>query len=382
MYLDDKKIIEAYFQVLNERVDWEDTFPDVKKTCVSPDQIVKELNAELERIGVKSSKRERRSVNSPIVTRGSIEKSMDDEGTIDAMKFKELVTAEPKTIFDRNPKMEKTDDGRPQVTYNTGLPAITAIIWDEENQEFVKVNTCPGAGSCKVVCYARKGFFGMNDGKVLKLIQRINLLLNDPKEYYNRIMDELEPIAFSMKRANRRKDVPEQLVLRWNDSGDFFAQEYYDMARKATMELISQGFDVKSYAYTKIGDFVELSDKDFIMNFSKGALPAEQAKVDMDETKYSDIVPREVFNDIFQRKGAHFIKDEKGKPTFVEGGEVELKQRIADKYNVPFESLKYTDELPIEEGELYEYNVIVLPTGDSDLSAQRNDVKVTFLLVH
>jgi hypothetical protein len=42
----------------------------------------------------------------------------------------------------------------------------------------------------------------------------------------------------------------------------------------------------------------------------------------------------------------------------------------------------YQYELPSEEGDKFQYDVIVLPTGDTDIGAQRNDVQKTFLLIH
>ena len=42
----------------------------------------------------------------------------------------------------------------------------------------------------------------------------------------------------------------------------------------------------------------------------------------------------------------------------------------------------YTFELPSKQEEKNKYNVIVLPTGDSDVGAQRRDVKMSYLLAH
>jgi hypothetical protein len=366
---------------LNE-VDWEGDFSDVKHSCVSPKQLVKDLNAELERLDTPEKSRKKRGQNKVIYTRGNIEKIRDKNGELDVNKFKALITAMPPKIFDQNPKMEKTDDGGAQLTVNTGIPAISGIIWDSSASEFHHINTCPGAGACRTVCYARKGFYGMNDGKSLKLIQRLNLLMNDPEEYYNMMMDELEPLAMKLKRQGRRAGQDIKLVIRWNDAGDFFTDTYYKLAVRATNDLLEAGYNVKSYAYTKVGKYVELSNPTFIMNFSKGANKRELDSVDLERAKYSEIVPREIFSHYFERKGPHYAKDEHGKPKFIGNGKEELRANIAAKYNIPKDTLLYQDELPQEEGEQLQYNSIVLPTGDSDISAQREDVKITFLCVH
>ena len=70
-----------------------------------------------------------------------------------------------------------------------------------------------------------------------------------------------------------------------------------------------------------------------------------------------------------------------------ESGREELKKRIwekyKDQYKIDLDSLKYTDEIISKaEGKKYKYNVIVLPHGDSDISAQRQDVRISFLLEH
>lgn len=376
-----ESLISVYNVSLINEVDWEDKFSDTKASCVTPDALAKEMNAELARVNTPTKDREKRRLDKPIYTRGNIEKSMTD-GEMDVEKFKAMITAKPKTIFDQNPKMEKTDGGGAQITVNTGLPAILGIIYDEEKGEFFKINTCPGAGSCKLVCYARKGFYGMNDGKSLKLIQRLNLLMNDPNEYYEMIMDELEPAAVGARRQGRRKGEDVQLVIRWNDAGDFFSDTYYKIAQKVTADLLADGYNVKSYAYTKQGKYMDLTNSDFIMNFSRGANKREMDKVDIDKVKQSAIVPKDIFKDIFLKKGPAYVKDANGLPTFVKGGSNELKKRLADKYKVPVETLRYLNELPPQQAEPLSFNAIVLPSGDGDIAAQREDVKITFLLIH
>lgn len=60
-----------------------------------------------------------------------------------------------------------------------------------------------------------------------------------------------------------------------------------------------------------------------------------------------------------------------------------LKQRLADKYGVDRKSIiTYDKLLTIPEGKQPIWNVIVMPSGDGDVSAQRQDVRITFLLAH
>jgi hypothetical protein len=318
---------------------------------------------------------------------------MAETAVLDVEKFKSLLVKEPSKIFDRNPKMEKGDKGRNQYTINTGLPAIKGIVFDEDDNEFMHINTCPGAGDCQLVCYARGGFYGMNNGKILKLMRRLNLLWNKPKRYYQKVMEELIAAASSIQSPKANWDFDDfentstrnegpQLVIRWNDAGDFFSETYFKIAKSATLQLVKLGYDVKSYAYTKQAKYIDLAGDAMIMNFSKGSKPSELAKVDLEKVKYSDIVPSEVFKQVFVYKGAHIQVDNNDVPIFKQGGRELLKQLMSKEYNIPMERLKYQDELPSKESEFFQYDVIVLPKGDSDIGAQRNDVHKTFLLVH
>ncbi len=376
---------ELYNYRINEsasvnEVDWDEEFSDVKKTCLAPEMVVKMLNDQLSRLDKPSKDREKIDANTPIISRGNLPLA---DGDIDVEQFIKEITARPKQIFDRNPKMEKSDTGGFQYTVNTGIPALRGIIYDIDNQKFFTINTCPGAGTCAVSCYARKGFYIMNDGKNLKYIQRLNLLLNDPEEYENIIMDELDPLAYKIKRDSRKEGKDIKLVIRWNDAGDFFAKKYYDIAISVTNQLVKAGYNIESYAYTKMGDIANIADPNFVMNFSDDANKKETAKVDTGAAKISKIVPKELFKDIFLKDGPSYVKDEKGKAMFKDDASKErLKNLISVKYNVPYETLAFNDELPPEQNSDYLYNVIVLPTGDSDIAAQRRDVRISFLLQH
>ena len=338
-------------------------------------------------------------------------------GELNVELFKQQITAKPKTIFDRNPKMEKSDKEGLRFTVNTGLPAINGVIWDDGENKFRYLNTCPGAGECLTYCYARKGFYLMNSGKVIKLTQRLNLLWNNPDIYEKMAKSELFAKASKLKIKGEiyDTDVP-KLLIRWNDAGDFFSERYFRIAERITNQLLESGYNVRSYAYTKQAKFVLLGSDKFVMNFSMGSKPSELEKLDLSKVKYSDVVAKidivdnpkfkdlfvmddkkkkkdgdvSVFKDLFSKgvnpetgkaKKWDFNPDT-GLPNFIPGGAEKLKQRISTIYDVPIERLKYQFELPDNEDEKFKYDVIVLPTGDSDIGAQRLDVHKTFLLIH
>jgi len=94
-----------------------------------------------------------------------------------------------------------------------------------------------------------------------------------------------------------------------------------------------------------------------------------------------------VYKDYLIPKGSHYELGPDGKPLFKNAkAKEELRAKLWStyhkEYNIPYDSLVYTDELPSKQGEKFQYNVIVMPQGDSDIGAQRKDVKVTFNLLH
>ena len=386
-------------QFLNE-IDFEGEFGDVTANCLRPEAVVKWLNDELERLKHNQNiKREKdrisRGTRDMIVTQGNINDVRNESGDINIDTFITNITKEPETIFDSNPKAEKSDVGRPQLTVNTGLPAIVGIVYDLDKKQFYSITTCPSAGKCQIGCYARKAFYGMDDSKTMKLTQRLNLLLNNPKRYEEMIFSELEPLAIEMRESSVGMPENYTLVIRWNDAGDFFGERYFKIAVDVTKTLLGKGYNVKSYAYSKRSQYViELdNDKNFVINFSTDAaqddIKAIKGYSGSETVKQSHRVPKDIFKGFFMKKGPHYVKNHLGLAKFVDDKAPEqLKDKIFNEYGGEFgfsrDSLKYNYELPKnpQEGEHRKYNVIVLPTGDSDIAAQRDDVRMSFLLEH
>jgi hypothetical protein len=371
---------------LNE-VDWS-KFPDMlpENSCLSSEDVVNFLNRTKERMDKGIPITNKKHIKDVIITKGTIQFLIDEDGNINVDKFAKLITQIPKTIIDRNPKAEKSDIGRPQLTVNTGIPALFAIIYDKNTDRFHTISTCPSAGTCLEGCFARKNFYLFNDGKVIKLTQRINLLMNNPELY--------EKLAYSelLTHALEAQSEGKTFLIRWNDAGDFYTDTYLNIAKNITKKFLDEGFDTKSYAYTKRGKYVmELNDEDkFVIQFSTDAKSKDVQQIKdfgLQKVKLSHRIPSFVFKGIFN-------KPEKGKlNTFKNGkaGEKELKDKVYDyimkdkRYDFSFvtrDSLVFTWELPYQESTRYKYNLIVLPNNDSDIGAQRRDVQVSFLCEH
>lgn len=298
----------------------------------------------------------------------------DEDGhnyNLDALRKE--ITKRPKTLLKQNEKM-KHSDGSASVFYNVGLPALKGLAVNEETGEFVIVDTCPGAGACKTYCYAKKGSYIMFKAVSMKQTQTLNFLLNDPEGFAAMLSKEIEAAIEKFKSDNV------QIHVRWHDSGDFFSPEYLKMAYAIAREFPS----VKFYAYTKIAD-VAKSDKpsNFEMNFSGGALPSQEKKIDFVQIKHSKVVPKDMFFDLIARNGVSLIKDAKGRMQFKSKKELaEFKQRLADRYKIdPKTILTYDEMMATPIGDKPIWNVIVMP-GDGDESAARRDVLGTYLLFH
>jgi hypothetical protein len=361
---------------INE-INWEKDFQDVSKKCINPNELTAYLNKVVTNSQQKPADRDKLALDRPYIHSKTI--PFDEEGEINVDEFIKKITAMPNDILSINMKMEKskTDDS---FSVNIGIPALRGLVYDIENSAFYIVNTCPGAGTCAMICYARKGSYVMFPDVFLKQTKILNLLLNYPERFEKLLTRELESIAL--------KNPDKQILFRWNDAGDFFTKKYYEIALRITNNLKSEGYNINSYAYTKMGDVVNMADPNFIVNFSNDANKKETSKViDVEGSKQSVIVPKELFDDLLEKtpgKSSNYLTNEKGKVVFSKPENVNiLKQRLASKYGVDVKSiLTYDELLSTPVGAEKQYNVVIMPKGDGDRSAQRSDVKMSFLCFH
>ena len=343
-----------------------------------------ELDAYLSRIKT-GSKEKSDKYKLPYIHGGNVEIVNDRGTTYDVDALRKLVTERPKQLLKQNEKM-KHSDGTATQFYNIGLPALKGLAVDERTGEFIVVDTCPGAGSCQLTCYAMKGGYVQWKASSLSLTRVLNFLLNDPAGFTKMLSAEVAKAerTFSVKKVD--------VVVRWHDAGDFFSPDYMDLAYAVARENPTVNF----YAYTKISS-VASSQKppNFLINFSAGALPAEERNIDFTKQKNSRIVPKSMFQDLITRDAepstliqidsAANKKKEKSLIRMKSPAALTvLKTRLAKQYNVTTDSILSYDEmqnLPKSGGAAAHWNVIVMP-GQGDESASRKDVLGTFLLFH
>jgi hypothetical protein len=310
----------------------------------------------------------------PYVHRGNIEIKDENDRTFDLDKLKAAITARPEKILKQNEKISHSGGGS-TVYFNIGLPALKGLAVNESTGDFVVVDTCPGAGACKVYCYAKKGGYVQWKASSLSQTRQLNFLLNDPEGYKAKLKAELS----AAERKFGKKGT--KVVVRWHDAGDFFSPDYLNLAYSIAKDFPNIDF----YAYTKVASVASGNKpSNFKMNFSAGATPEQEKQIDFARTKHSTVVPKQMFDDlILKDDSGKLIKDPDGRIQFKSPEALDiLKKKLAVKYNVPENNvITYDEMMQIPVGTEPKWNVIVKP-GDGDDSANRADVVGTWLLIH
>lgn len=404
-------------------------------SVLSPDELQKYLQRT-----ASGKKQKLDKYKMPYVHSGNIQIKDENNKTFDLDKLKSAITARPEKILKQNEKITHSGGGS-TVYFNIGLPALKGLAVNEKTGDFVIVDTCPGAGACKVYCYAKKGGYVQWKASSLSQTKQLNFLLNDPSGYKAKLESEIrdEQSKYKVKNLSidkkRRKELSKvfkkdtvddilkgkldldaigsvirnrsllnlspldlsplsitKLVIRWHDAGDFFSDDYLDLAYSVAKDFP----DVDFYAYTKMASVSKGSKpSNFKMNFSAGADPSQEKQINLQTTKHSTVVPKPMFADLVDRvempdptfkfnpkkpdKKAKLIK----KLIYKSPDAVKiLKKKLALKYNMPEDSvITYDEMMKIPVGDKPKWNVIVKP-GDGDDSANRSDVVGTWLLIH
>lgn len=310
----------------------------------------------------------------PYVHKGNIEIKDENDRTFDLDKLRAAITTRPEKILKQNEKITHSG-GDSTVYFNIGLPALKGLAVNERTGEFVVVDTCPGAGACKVYCYAKKGGYVQWKASSLSQTRQLNFLLNDPNGYKAKLESELRSAQAKFGKKNTK------VVVRWHDAGDFFAPEYLDLAYSVARDFPN----IEFYAYTKMASVAKgAKPSNFKINFSAGATPEQEKQIDFSKTKHSTVVPKQLFDDlVLKDNSGKLIRDENGKMQFKSPESLDiLKKKLAVKYNMPEDSvITYDEMMNIPVGTEPKWNVIVKP-GDGDDSANRGDVIGTWLLIH
>jgi len=363
------KLNRLYNAVLNERtstgidyineVDWEGDFADVKSSCISPKDVVDYLNRVRANSGKATKDREKFPNKQPYIHAKSAG-FKKGESEVDIDHFIKSITLPPNNVVNTNDKILKSG-GQNEYVYKTGLPALRGLVYDIQNDTFHYVNTCPGAGSCAIICYARAGRYIQYPAAYDSMTRRLNMLMNYPDKYRDQMYSELKT---KCEEHGAKVGYKPKVILRWNDSGDFFTEKYVNIAEEVMSQLQKEGYNIDSYAYTKVADATK---SDFQTTFSGGANKRETGKIDQVGQKMAEVVPKDLF------KGLDFMKIADG---------AELKSRVAKHFQInPSQLLMYDEMMETPKGGIPKWFVIVTPK-DGDDAAFRKDVKGILLTQH
>ena len=361
-----------------------DEFQDYMKRIVGTPDVDKAGNVKTDKKGNEkyvSGKTKTDRYKMPYIHRSSVIEYLGPDGeTYDEDKIKQSLGQRPKNLLKQNEKM-KHSNGELEQFFNVGFAALTGIALDEDTNKLIIVNTCPGAGSCKVDCFAMKGgkvqfkAAWQSDGRIL------TYLLNDPDGFFNQLSAEIS------KEEKLGQKGGYTVTIRWHDAGDFFSPEYLDMALK----MAAKHPDTKFYAYTKMaGAALAQKPANFIINWSEGAHTSQEKQVkakdaNLDTTKNSRIVPDEIFQDLLVKdEKKNLVKGSAGQWQVQPDKLPELKQRLAKEYGLSSNSILSYDEYMAKRKSIpagMKYNVIVAP-GEGDISANDPNIISTLLLKH
>lgn len=323
----------------------------------------------------------------PYIHRSSIIEYLGPDGkTYDEDKIKQSLSQRPKSLLKQNEKM-KHSNGEFEQFFNVGFAALTGIAVDEQTNNLIIVNTCPGAGSCKVDCFAMKGgkvqfkAAWQSDGRIL------TYLLNDPSGFFNQLSAEISKEEQLGQKGDKKFPNGWKTTIRWHDAGDFFSTEYLDLALK----MAAKHPDTKFYAYTKMaGAALAQKPTNFIINWSEGANTGQEKQVkakdaNLDTTKNSRIVPDDLFQDLLVKdEKKNLVKGSSGQWQVQPDKLPELKNRLAKEYGLSANSILSYDEYMAKRKSIpagMKYNVIVAP-GEGDISANDPNIISTLLLRH
>jgi hypothetical protein len=344
--------------ILNE-IDWDGGWKDVQKECLDMNALVAYLNDVRSNRGKDTKDRKKFPDTMPFIHAKS---KLFKPGDLDVDDFIKRITEKPNNVVNRNEKMEKSGMSN-EFVYKTGIPAFRGIIYDIEADKFYVINTCPGAGSCVVICYARRNNYIRYSGSYDSMTRRLNYMLNFPEKYEEMLYEELKE---KCEEHGAKVGYEPKVLFRWNDSGDFFSRRYRLMAYRVMRRLTADGYNISDAAYTKVADVVNDNPDSMKVAYSAGGKKSEADKV-AGSPKTSKIVPKEMLAGLDLMK----ISDKQ-----------KLKGLIAKNFGLDeSDILTYSEMMRTSLSDHPKWHVIVTP-GDGDDAVHRADVKTILLTQH
>lgn len=333
-------------------IDWEGRYKDVQKQEIEPSELADYLNRVIANRGKKHNDRERFTRDKPFLHANSALIGQE----VNINEFITRITQKPKNILGDNEKMQHSGRSNNEYFIKIGVPPFRGIVYDLSDKKFYNVSTCPGAGACINVCYVFSGNYIMFPKSFDKMTRVLNYLLNYPDEFKAQLKHEL---INKLEEVRAYKDSVSSVMLRINDSGDFFGHEYYKICRDIITELRSEGYRISGQAHTKMANIANINDPEISTSFSTDASIDQQQKVDYSKKKTSTTFPRIYFKDVD-------IKTMSGREKILD--------RVAEVLNLDRNLVKsYQDIMTTKDNGIPKFFGVVFP-GDGDDLVNRGDV--------
>ena len=195
------------------------------------------------------------------------------------------------------PLLRSNRELRADKIWNWTLPAWYVRI------EGKVVKTCPNAGVCAQLCYARNGTYLFANVKAAHL-RNLNLVRETPELFVEMINAELQKPRFKESGESRYeklsqfgKLVDDEWAVDWlkrggsavriHDSGDFFSRDYLNL----WIRIAEANPLILFYAYTKEVEMLKQTELpvNFRIIYSKGGLQDEM--IDDEVDRHADVFP-------------------------------------------------------------------------------------------
>lgn len=182
-------------------------------------------------------------------------------------------------------------------TYTWSIPALLA----HSEVTGSTVSTCPSAGACAALCYARQGRYRFKN-VLASHTRNLDTYLADPEAWVERISAELQAKRFRPSGTPHDFDWPlRQDFADWaaaggrsvriHDAGDFFSREYL----QHWAQVAASAPDVLFYAYTKEVAHAKtlahlgLLPANLVIIFSLGG--KQDGQIDLEHDRHCDVFP-------------------------------------------------------------------------------------------
>jgi len=195
------------------------------------------------------------------------------------------------------PLLTQNSELRPHLIWNWSIPALTAKLPDGR-----RISTCPSAGICARLCYARNGSY-LFSNVLAAHTRNLSMVIDRTDEWRTAMHDELSHARFTRSRPPRtlpitRDEITDDWLRQWadtgrpairiHDSGDFFAHWYLD----EWLRIAAAHPDLLFYAYTK--EITMLTSATPPANFRwLASTGGTQDHLITDDMRHADVFPDE-----------------------------------------------------------------------------------------